>query len=297
MNVTTASGASRNIPLQDLLRLLRVEAEHRLDVIVGSGALRAEGARLILESTEPQLGPAGVTITAGSYTVNDVALGQVADKLAIPGAYRRRLHEVHPDLFDANVNGWLARTDHPLLVRAHRTPTPGTGLDALPGYGFPPAPQAVTAPSALQTVPRRGRDRAGGAVGPVLADGQRRPDRRAGRPPDSGAAADVDGCDRTDRRMYVRVVAPGVRVQAPALLANYRSPFTGQAGRDLPIVWAGFVLSNSEVGAGAFTLRPLVAQVCHLGWPVDPARSTVRWLLRTLGIAHSAEAEEVSSAT
>ena len=163
MNVTTASGASRNIPLQDLVGLLRVEADHRLDVIVGSGALRAEGARLVLDGTEPQLGPAGVTMTAGSYTVNDVALGQLADKLAIPGAYLRRLHEVHPDLFDANVNGWLARTDRRFLVRAHRTPTPGTGLDALPDYGFPPAPQ-IAAP---QLPPPAAGD---GTVRAVLSD-------------------------------------------------------------------------------------------------------------------------------
>ena len=276
MNLTTASGASRNIPLQDLVGLLRVEADHRLDVIVGSGALRAEGARLVLDGTEPQLGPAGVTMTAGSYTVNDVALGQLADKLAIPGAYLRRLHEVHPDLFDANVNGWLARTDRRFLVRAHRTPTPGTGLDALPGYGFPPASQTAATQLAAR-VPGDGTVRA------VLSDRYSRIDNLdvliaalAGIR-DSGAAVDVDGCDLTDRRMYVRVVAPGVRVQAPALLANYRSPFTGQAGRDLPIVWAGFVLSNSEVGAGAFTLRPrLVAQVCRNGMvmPVDGMRRT-----------------------
>ena len=167
MDLTTASGESRNIPLQDLVGLLRVEADHRLDVIVGSGALRAEGARLVLDGTEPQLGPAGVTMTAGNYTVNDVALGQLADKLAIPGAYLRRLHEVHPDLFDANVNGWLARTDRRFLVRAHRTPTPGTGLDALPGYGFPTAPQAATTPSAFQaTVPGSGN----GTVRAVLSD-------------------------------------------------------------------------------------------------------------------------------
>jgi len=84
MTFTIASGDRRNISLPDLVALLRTEATHRLDVIAGSGALRAEGARLVLDGTEPKLGPDGVTMTSGAYDFNDVALGQVADKLNIP---------------------------------------------------------------------------------------------------------------------------------------------------------------------------------------------------------------------
>ena len=66
--------------------------------------------------------------------------------------------------------------------------------------------------------------------------------------------------------MYVRVVCEQVAVLAPALLADYRSPFTGAAGADNPAVFAGFVISNSETGCGAFTLTPrLVVQVCRNG--------------------------------
>ena len=66
--------------------------------------------------------------------------------------------------------------------------------------------------------------------------------------------------------MYVRVACEQVRVLAPALLAGYRSPFTGAAGADNPVVFAGFVISNSETGCGAFTLTPrLVVQVCRNG--------------------------------
>ena len=56
--------------------------------------------------------------------------------------------------------------------------------------------------------------------------------------------------------MYVRVVCEQVRVLAPALLAGYRSPFTGAAGADNPVVFAGFVITNSETGCGAFSLVP-----------------------------------------
>ena len=82
----------------------------------------------------------------------------------------------------------------------------------------------------------------------------------------SGFPVQVDGCDLTGRRMYVRVVCEQVRVLAPALLAGYRSPFTGAAGADCPVVFSGFVITNSETGCGAFTLTPrLVVQVCRNG--------------------------------
>ena len=69
--------------------------------------------------------------------------------------------------------------------------------------------------------------------------------------------------------MYVRVVCEQVRVLAPALLAGYRSPFTGASGADNPVVFAGFVITNSETGCGAFTLTPrLVVQVCRNGMTI-----------------------------
>lgn len=85
----------------------------------------------------------------------------------------------------------------------------------------------------------------------------------------------IDGCDLTERRMYVRVVCDQVRVMAPALLAGYRSPFTGASGAENPVVFAGFVLTNSETGCGAFTLTPrLVVQVCRNGMTIT--REAVR---------------------
>ena len=72
----------------------------------------------------------------------------------------------------------------------------------------------------------------------------------------SGYPVQVDGCDLTERRMYVRVVCEQVRVLAPALLAGYRSPFTGAAGADNPVVFSGFVITNCETGCGAFTPDP-----------------------------------------
>jgi hypothetical protein len=62
--------------------------------------------------------------------------------------------------------------------------------------------------------------------------------------------------------MYIHVRRDQVRVLAPVLLAGYRSPFTGASGADNPVISAGFMITNSETGCGAFRITPrLVAQV------------------------------------
>ncbi|WP_240318767.1 MULTISPECIES: hypothetical protein [unclassified Streptomyces] len=82
----------------------------------------------------------------------------------------------------------------------------------------------------------------------------------------SGHPTRVTGCDLTDRRMYVRVESEAVAIQAPDLLRGYRSPFDGRSGDELPVISAGFVISNSEVGSGAYTITPrAVIQVCRNG--------------------------------
>jgi hypothetical protein len=82
----------------------------------------------------------------------------------------------------------------------------------------------------------------------------------------TGAHAQVSRCDLTERRMYVKVRCPEVAAYAPRLLADYRSPVTGLRGADNPLVFAGFVISNSETGHGSFSITPpITVQVCDNG--------------------------------
>jgi hypothetical protein len=237
------AAVSRNVALDQLASLLQDQSTRKLDVIAGSGAIRAVDAHLVLDGTEPQLGPDGVSMTAGSYAVNEVATQGLADKLAIPAAYLRRLEVEHPALFDANVNGWLDRTDRRFLIRVLRNDAGGGMVRAVLSDRYSRIDNLDVLMAAL--------------------DGIRR----------SGVAVEVDGCDLTERRMAVRVVAPQVQAMAPQLLADYRSPFDGRHGADVPVVWAGFVISNSETGCGAFTIAPrLVVQVCRNGMVLNASR-------------------------
>src|SRR5690606_21323504 len=110
----------------------------------------------------------------------------------------------------------------------------------------------------------------------------------------AGVDGQIAGCDLFDRRMYVRVIAPEVRALAPTMLRGFTSAFTGEKGADNPTVLPGLVLSNSEVGNGAYTITPrIVVQVCsngmtitkdlvravHLGGRLE--EGTVRWSAET----------------
>jgi hypothetical protein len=232
---------TRNVTLADLAGLLRDQQARKVDVVAPASAIHAAQGQLMIEGTDPVIDDNGVTLSTGTYSPTEVCDQGLADKLGIPAAYLRRTREQRPGLYDANVNGWLAGDSRKFLIRCLR-PATGTGQ---------------------------------GAARAFLSDGYKRIDNldvlmaaldgvRQARVP-----AEVDGCDLTERKMYVRVVCEQVRALAPALLGGYRSPYTGASGADNPVVFAGFVISNSETGCGAFTLTPrLVVQVCRNGMTI-----------------------------
>lgn len=227
--------------LPDIAALLRDQQARKVDVVAPAAAIRAHGAQLIIDGSTPVLGEYGITLTAGAYTPTLVCDQGIADKLGIPGAYLRRLREERPALYDANVNGWLAGDGRKFLVRCLK-PESGSGPGVVRAFlsdGYKIIDSLDVLMAALDGI-------------------------RA-----SGYPVRVDQCDLTERRMYVRVMCDQVGTLAPALLANYRSPFTGASGADNPVVFSGFVITNSETGCGAFTLTPrLVVQVCDNGMTI-----------------------------
>jgi hypothetical protein len=85
----------------------------------------------------------------------------------------------------------------------------------------------------------------------------------------AGVDARVHSADLTDRRMVVRVVCEEVKGYARTLLRGYRSPFTGASGDENPTVFAGFKITNSETGGGAYQIVPeLRVQVCDNGMTI-----------------------------
>jgi hypothetical protein len=163
----------------------------------------------------------------------------MADKLGIPVAYLRRLRDEHLALYDANVNGWLAhQPGRRLPIRALLAEGDGIALAVLSErYRFVDNLDVLLA----------------------VLDGIR----------SAGADVEVRRRDLTERGMYVQVASQSVAAQADVLLRDYVSPFTGARGAENPLVFAGFVLSNSETGHGSFSITPrLIAQVCSNGYTI-----------------------------
>lgn len=229
------------------------------------------------------LDPDGVTSAPGRFTPTGTCDAAMADKLAIPTAYLRRLRAEHLDLYDANVNGWLERQpDRQLLVRTLRGADPredGIARAVLSGrYRFVDNLDVLLA----------------------VLDGIR----------NAGADVQVAKCDLTERRMYVQIASQSVAAHAETLLAGYVSPFTGARGTDNPLVFAGFVLANSETGHGSFSITPrLVAQVCSNGYTItkDAMREVhlggqlgegvIRWSAGTQRAAVDLIAKQATDAT
>ena len=96
---------ARNASIGDMVALLWVQQTRKVDVVAPASAIRAEGGLLVLDGTEPVLGPDGVTMSVDRYRPTEVCDAGIADKLGIPTAYLRRMRASRPQLFDHNVNG------------------------------------------------------------------------------------------------------------------------------------------------------------------------------------------------
>jgi hypothetical protein len=237
---------ARNSSIEDLVALLRGQQARKVDVVAPASAIRSDGGLIMLDGAVPQLTEDGVTMTAGAYRPTDVCDAGIADKLGIPAGYLKRMRASRPGLFDANVNGWLAGDDRSFFVRCLRSGGGQAGVArAWLSDGYKPIDHLDTLMAVFDGIRAAGQD------------------------------VTIDSCDLTERRMYVRVRCEAVQVLAPALLSDYKSPFTGARGADNPVVFAGFVVANSETGCGACTVTPrLVAQVCANGMTIT--RDAVR---------------------
>ncbi len=274
--ITTA----RNATLANMVEILRAQRARSLDVVAPATAIHACAGDLIVSGTVRHLSNDGVTSAAGTYRPTRVCDEGIADKLGISLPYLHKLREQRPDLWDANVNGWLHGDDlagvppdgRKFLVRLFQADGDNLGVArALLSDSY----KRIDNLDALM----------------ATLDGIRQ----------AGVDVEFDGLDLTERRLYARVVAPQVRAWAPQLLAGYRSPFGGAtyapgrarspeqarqaaAGEQHgfyrpgtePVLFAGFVIANSEVGEGAWSITPrIVALVCGNGMQItaDIARA------------------------
>lgn len=238
----------RNATLSQLHATLVEWHGARRDVIAPASLLKMDGTKLVMDG-EPVLTTEGVETDPVAHTTWDSFDDGVSGKLGIPRAYLRRMKADKPGLYAENINQWLSTDERKFLIRSlTQDPT-----------GVVDGPVA----RALLTDSYKIIDNLDVLLAALNGIKQ------------AGLTPRITG-DLSQNRMVVRVVAEEISALAPTLLKGYRSPFTGQTGDDNPVVFGGFMLTNSEVGQGAFTLTPrLVVRVCDNGMTIskDAARS------------------------
>ena len=283
---------ARNADLATLVDMLQHQSVRKLDLVVPTSRFRSVEGQVQVSGVEPILMDDGVMEANGFYSPTAIFDEGISDRLGIPLSYVRRLRDERPDLMDANVNGWLhgheetldgyvKEADHrSFLLRCFR------GDDGEPGIARALLSDKFAINDNLDTLMS-------------VLDALR----------SEGIDTRMDQASLTDRRMTFRIVAPEVQVMAETLLKGYRNPFgedferwrgvadregLGYGGEE-PVIFAGFRVSNSETGNGAWSIVPeMVIKVCangltltkhvvrevHLGGRMDAG--VVQWSSETM---------------
>lgn len=269
----------RNGDLNQITTLLRQQHARAVDITAPTPAITSVDGEIQIDSGEVELTMDGVTPIRSQLSVTEVADEGFSSRLRIPVAYLRDMRRRgQRELIDRNINGQMRYQEE--QARAAGKKEPRMFLRTLkPVDGSPGILRAVLS-NRYRTIDN---------LDVLLAALQ------GIREADTSVA--VEACDLSDRRMYVRVVSEQVKAMAPDLLRGYQSPFDAdpeirraggwsiEQGRRAaareglgyepgsePVVFAGFVISNSEVAQGGFKITPrLVVQVCRNGLtiPVD----------------------------
>lgn len=246
MNTTTLSPlptqVHRGIDMSTLINVLQDNESRKLDLVVQTRDIQLCNGYLVIEGQEVILGADGVTDPNGLYTTAHIVDQNLADLFNIPVRYLRRMRAEKVSLLDLNVNAWAADADGTSLLRILQ----GTDVNN---------PGSVGLVRAILSSKYGFRDH----LDTVMAFLQGL--RAAGLD-----ASNITGIDLSGERLYISVNVPQIAVDAKELVKGYRSPFNGQSGEDLPLMNAGLVFTNSEVGRGAFQILPkAVLQVCTNG--------------------------------
>lgn len=271
--------SARNAGFAEMITMLRVQHDAKNDAVVPATKMFScaqwcadRGFTFQIEGMGLD-GPAEHG-NAGQFMTTEVFDEHLADKLSIPLPYLRRLRSERPGLLDANINSLLHGDETDQVLPDARKFFVRTFMDPEGGPGV------VRGMLSDTYRPIDNLDVVNAALAGVLA---------------SGAIAEVDlpgvveKGQISERRMSLDIVCPQIAVSAKELLREYRDPFEGGAQRaggwtieraraaaaregsgyapgEEPMLFAGFQLSNSELGGGAFMLCPrIVFSPCSNG--------------------------------
>ncbi len=233
----------RNADIPTLINLLQDNRSRTLDLVVPTNNIRFYQGNLSLGGHEAILDESGVTDINGLYQTAHIVDQNIADLFGIPVRYVRRMRAEKVSLLDTNVNAWADEAEGTSLLRILQGTDPtkpdtvGLVRAILSSKYNLSFDHLDTVMSFLQGLREAGLD-----------------------------ASNISGIDLSNERLYISVNVPQIAIDAKELVKGYRSPFNGLSGEELPLMNAGLVFTNSEVGRGAFQILPkAVLQVCTNG--------------------------------
>jgi hypothetical protein len=246
--------------LETLVSTLKADRNQRLDVVMPVNNLRYHQGNLLVggldEITVPErniITDNGVTHIpgfsfdpSGMYAPSSTVDQNVSDRFGIPRRYINKMRDEDVDLLDLNVNRWADKSTDSALVRLIWGSIANN--PAVTGYARAILSDRYAIIDHLDTVFAILE-----AMSGLGLDG-----------------SNIAGIDLSENKLYFNVEVPSIAVNARALLKNYRSPFTGQTGAEMPLVHAGIKFTNSETGRGAFEAKPYALfQTCTNGATID----------------------------
>jgi hypothetical protein len=282
---------ARGYDVQAILGVLNDQQAHKIDLVAPLDKLAFLGGNLVIQGRAPELTEDGFFDVNGLYRPIGGVHSQISSILDIPKKYMDKLATEDINLLDHNLNELIKlavakRPEQKQLVRllwGEDQNYPGSA-----GVFRALLSDRYAIYDNLDTLL-------------AVLDGL----RAAGL-----GIEHIKSIDLSHNRLYLSVRATEINALAPELLAGYRSPFSGASGTDNPVVDAGVEFSNSEVGSGAFQIRPVIwVQVCsnglvqkrdalrkvHLGGRLE--EGTINWSAQTRDAANKLVREQVKDAT
>lgn len=291
----------RKIDIQTLRTVLTARHNQRYDVVVPTSTVLLSGGNLAVNGLDPvqvpdfvrparidedgvhaeQVVPGFQFDPSGLYRPTHIVDQHLANLFDIPVRYIRKLRDQDVELLDINVNRWAAKATGSSLLRLlwgsseHDAETNGV-VRAILSDRYAIIDHLDTVVSILQGL------------------------RQTQRPDGSFLdGSNITQIDLSEEKLYLEIEVPEIAVHARSLVENYRSPFTGQTGAELPLVHAGIKITNSEIGRGAFAIKPFAKfEVCANGATIDGfgihkvhlgkvlEQGSVKWSNETLAAAN-----------
>ena len=202
----------RKSNLQELVECLRNQSLMKRDFVLPNTLLTMKNGQLVVknenEALENLLKELRIE-SSGENTnlvlnVMEQAHMQISARLNIPRAYYDKCLKSSLELFDHNVNHWLAADGYNYLLRCfiNESETEGYCRAVLSNrYNIIDNYDVLLA--TLESVRK------------------------------SGVNLKIEQCDLTDRKMYIQFTCPEIEIESEQLLKNYKSPNSGRSGHGI----------------------------------------------------------------